>query len=274
MNKREALLRDFLIEKEIVNLNVDSPERMNIHKKVLQRKMILKNVFQEFHHEIMELDRKYFASTEGIKLELGAGVCPIKQSYPDVLATDIVPSDDLDLVVDAQNMDFSEQSVRAIYGQNCFHHFPDPSLFFQELERVLVPGGGVVLIEPYYGAVASFLFKRLFSSEGFEKQADSWIADVDGPMNGANQALSYIVFKRDRKQFQKEFPLLEIVYEKPLTNYVRYFLSGGLNFKSLIPSFLDKPFKVFEFLLKPLSRFLALHHVIVIRRKKSVCKVS
>jgi len=269
-----SLLRKLLIEKEIIDLNVDSPERMRIHKTILQRKAILRDVFKEFHHEIMRLDGKYFLDSDGVCFELGAGVCPIKESYPEVLSSDIVQSSDLDLVVDAQKIDFSSQSVRAIYGQNCFHHFPEPSKFFHELERVLIPGGGVVLIEPYHGVVASFLFKRLFSSEGFDKLADSWIADIDGPMNGANQALSYIVFNRDKDKFNEEFPLLEIVYQKTLTNYLRYFFSGGLNFKSLVPGFMVKPLMMLEYLLTPLAKVLALHHIIVIRRKKIVDKVS
>lgn len=260
-------LNKILIEKEVIGLDVDSPERMIAHKNVLKRKLLLRNVFREFHHEIMRLDKKYFMNSEGVRFELGAGVCPIKESYADVLATDIVASDDLDKVLDAQNIDYPPGSVRAIYGQNCFHHFPNPSLFFKELERVLVPGGGVILIEPYYGPIASVLFKRLFATEGFDKNSDSWVAEMDGPMNGANQALSYVVFKRDYEIFKNEFSDLEVVYEKPLTNYIRYFLSGGLNFKSLIPGFLEVPIRIVEFILSPLSRVFALHHVVVIRRK-------
>jgi len=258
------LLREPLLE----GLDVDAPERLSVHRDILDHKIILKNVFCEFHHEMMGLDKNYFNETIGLRVELGAGVSPIRDTFSDVLATDVVASDYLDRVIDAQGMDLKEASVRAFFGQNCFHHFPDPKLFFAELQRTLVPGGGAVLIEPYYGPFASFLFKRLFKTEGFDKKFPSWDVPSSGPMNGANQALSYIVFKRDKGLFEKEFPDLEVVHSKPLTNYLRYLLSGGLNFRSLVPRFCEKPIKMLEFLFTPLSALFALHHVIVIRRRK------
>ena len=87
-------------------------------------------------------------------------------------------------------------------------------------------------------------------------------------MNGANQALSYIVFKRDKVLFEQKFEQLEIVYISPITNYLRYLLSGGLNFKALIPDFMEKPVKLLEYILSPFNGVFALHHMIVIRRKR------
>ena len=111
-------------------------------------------------------------------------------------------------------------SVRVVFGQNCFHHFPRPERFFLELERVLPLGGGVILLEPYYGPFASFLFKRLFKTEGYDKNFPSWETPAAGPMNGANQALSYIIFVRDKHAFQQKFPTLKIVHTEPCTNYL------------------------------------------------------
>jgi hypothetical protein len=93
-----------------------------------------------------------------------------------------------------------------------------------------------------------------------------WNVPMGGPMNGANQALSYIVFSRDRALFTQRYPQLEIVQEAPLTNYVRYLVSGGLNFRQLAPDFVIPMLKLVEDLLYPLRRQLALHHVIVVRR--------
>ena len=86
-------------------------------------------------------------------------------------------------------------------------------------------------------------------------------------MTGANQALSYIVFNRDKARFQKLFPQLEIIYHAPLTNQIRYLLSGGLNFRQLVPDVLNGPLKGLEMLLAPLARMLALHHVLVLRKR-------
>lgn len=171
------------------------------------------------------------------------------------------------MVINAMDMDFDEKSVRGIYGINCFHHFPDPHKFFRELLRVLEKGGGCVLIEPYYGFVASRFFKKLFDTETFDKSQKEWFNSKSSIMKSANQALSYIIFKRDARQFEKQYPGLEIVMQRPLANYIRYLLSGGLNFRSLMPGFTSPLLKFIEFLLIPLNRLLALHYIIVIRKR-------
>jgi SAM-dependent methyltransferase len=200
-------------------------------------------------------------------MEIGAGVAPIRNSYSDVLATDIVPSPGLDRVINAEDMDLEYESVRVLFGQNCFHHFPRPDHFFQELERVLSPGGGVILLEPYYGSFASYIFKRLFKSEGYDKNYPSWETPVIGPMNGANQALSYIVFVRDKSEFQQKYPTLKIVHTELCTNYLKYLVSGGLNFKQLCPDWAIPIISFMQRILSPFNRWLALHHIVMIRKE-------
>jgi SAM-dependent methyltransferase len=252
---------------ELRDVDVDGPERLAAHAAILRRKPMLAGVFRECHEVMMGVDQRNFADTPGLRVELGAGVAPVSSTYPEVLATDVVPGEGLDRVLDAQDMDLPDDSVRALYGQNCFHHFPDPLRFLREAERVVSPGGGVVLIEPYYGFAASALFKRLFANEGFDKTMPGWRSDAAGPMHGANQALSYIVFVRDRKVFEREVPGLELIETFPLTNYVRYLLSGGLNFRQLAPTSADPALRALERALHPARRVLGLHHVVVLRRR-------
>jgi SAM-dependent methyltransferase len=262
------MLQRLLALPETADLDVDGSERLAVHAAVLARKPMLAAVFRECHELMLSLDRAGFGDTAGLRVELGAGVAPIAMSYPEVLATDVVPGPGLDRVLDAQDMDLPDASVRAFYGQNCFHHFPDPLRFLTEAQRVVAPGGGVVLIEPYYGPVASVVFKRLFASEEFDKHMAGWRSDASGPMQGANQALSYIVFVRDRARFESELPELEITQSFPLGNYPRYLLSGGLNFRQLVPTGSEGALRAFERLLLPARRLLALHHVVVLRRRR------
>jgi SAM-dependent methyltransferase len=261
------MLQRLLALPETEGLDVDGLNRLEVHAAVLRRKPMLTAVFRECHELMLHLDRRTFGDTTGLRIELGAGVAPIAETFPDVLATDIVPGPGLDAVLDAQALDLSDGSVRALYGQNCFHHFPDPLRFLSEVERVVAPGGGVLLIEPYYGPVASFAFKRMFASEDFDKKIPGWTTNATGPMHGANQALSYIVFHRDRARFEQELPNLELVEMFPLSNYLRYLLSGGLNFRQLVPSFTEPVLRVLESILTPAQRVLALHHVVVLRRR-------
>ena len=261
------MLQRLLALPETENLDVDGANRLDVHAAVLRRKPMLAAVFRECHELMLRLDHSTFGDTPGLRIELGAGVAPIAGTYSDVLATDIVPGPGLDAVLDAQCMDLPDDSVRALYGQNCFHHFPDPLGFLTEAERVVAPGGGVLLIEPYYGPLASVVFKRLFASEDFDKTMPGWTTNATGPMHGANQALSYIVFDRDRARFEQELPYLDLVEMFPLGNYPRYLLSGGLNFRQLVPSYTEPALRALESALAPARRVLALHHMIVLRRR-------
>ncbi len=261
------MLQRLLALPEVEDLDIDDVNRLEVHAAVLRDKPMLAAVFRECHELMLSLDHRTFGDTPGLRVELGAGVAPIAMTFSEVLATDIVASPALDGVLDAQDMDLLDGSVRALYGQNCFHHFPDPSRFLTEAERVVAPGGGVVLIEPYHGPVASALFKRLFASEGFDKTMPGWRTDASGPAHRANQALSYIVFERDRTRFARELPNFELVEMFPLGSHLRYLLSGGFHFRQLAPSFTEPVLRAFESALAPVRRTLALHHVIVLRRR-------
>jgi SAM-dependent methyltransferase len=173
----------------------------------------------------------------------------------------------VDIVLSADRLPFADNSLRAIYGINVFHHLSRPREFFREILRVVNPGGGVVLIEPFYGLVASWVFKNLHKSEGFEPEASDWDSPIEtGPFSKANQALSYIVFKRDLSQFKKEFPELEVVFMRPHTQ-LWYILSGGVNFRQLLPDRLTSVARLSEQMLSPLNHWIALQQTIVLRKK-------
>ncbi|WP_133512429.1 class I SAM-dependent methyltransferase [Candidatus Thiosymbion oneisti] len=258
-------LFDWLCDPSVEGVDVDGTDRLSVHRCILKRKRMLREVFQTFHHDFRTLDER-FLSGEGSRIEVGAGAAPIRDSFPDVLATDIMENPQLDRVLDAQAMKLPDSSVRCVYAQNSFHHFSDPERFFAELQRVLIPGGGAILIEPYYGLLASLLFPRMFSTEGFDKNASSWQVSTTSSMHGANQALSYLVFVRDREFFETRYPGLKIAYQQTCNNYLKYLLSGGLNFRQLLPDWMTQFVGLLSLLLSPFNRWLALHHLIVIKK--------
>lgn len=256
-----------LIEPEVSSLDINSEERFHAHRSILNRKKIIRRVFDEIQFEMQRLNQVYFKDVSGLEIELGAGVYPMKENFKNVLATDVEKGPLIDKVMSALDMDLPDQSVRVLYGQNCFHHFPDPELFFTECQRVLKKGGGVVLVDPAYTWLSGLLYPRLFKTESYDKNMKGWKNEAHGAMYGANQALAYIVFVRDFDLFQQKFPDLKIVHSDQLTNYSRYLLSGGLNFRPLIPSFLEPLAQFFESAFRPLRKIFGLHQVIVIQKQ-------
>lgn len=261
-------LPDIFKYSEVRSIAPDSPELAHFHREILSHKPMVREVFQEFYDRMRVLDETYFGSTPGLRIELGSGSSIMKEFYPEVISSDYKKIDGLDRILDATQMDLPDRSVRAFYGINCFHHFPDPNKFFGELMRTLNPGGGAVLIEPYHGPFSSWLHQRMHSYEFYDKTQKEWInPHHTGPMSGANQALSYLIFFRDKKLFEQKYPDLELVCWEPFHNYLRCLISGGVNFRPLLPNFMVPVLKFVECCLRPISHLFVLHYVFVIRKK-------
>ncbi len=260
-----ALLRRWLVDPRVRDLDVDSPEFSLAHRRVLLGKPLVQQLFRDFYRRCRALDERLLSGT-GARVEIGSGSGFMGEHFPDVITSDIKPLPFVHLVCRGEEMPFRDASVRTVYAINTFHHLPSPRAFLHELERILVPGGGAILIEPYHGPLARRLFKSLHTSEGFDEHAVEWEApDMAGPFSKANQALSYLVFTRDRARFEAEFPALSLVLDEPHT-HLRYFLSGGVNFRPLIPAAAGPLAVLAERLLAPFDRWLALQHTLVIRR--------
>lgn len=262
-----AWLRNLLIEPSVRDLDPDAPDCTTAQREILRGKPLLRRLFEGFYRECRAADASFFGDTPGQRLEIGSGSSFFKEVFPDVVTSDIKPLPFVDIVARAEALPFERESLRAIYAINVFHHLPQPRLFFAELLRVLHPGGGVVMIEPFFGPFARFLFKRLHASEGFEMNVPAWEAEKNmGAMSNANQALSYVVFTRDRAMFEREFPELEIVLDRPHTHLL-YLLSGGVNFRQLMPDWMGGALAAAERCLAPLNPLIAIQHTVVLRRR-------
>ena len=259
-------LRELLMDPAVAMVDVDSLDRIVRHRELLTHKRMIREVFFELYALLASVETKYFGPEEGKRIEIGSGSSLLKTAMPDVELTDVVAYKGLDRVVDAMDMPYIDRSLKSIFGIHCFHHLNDPYKFLSEVSRVSRPGGGTILVDPYYGPVASFIFKRLFKNEHFDKSGLA-VVQHHGPMSDANQALSYVVFKRERARFESMFPELELVAMEPIGNYVRYLASGGVNFRQLLPDASIPLLKGIESTLWPMRSWLALHHVIVIRRR-------
>jgi|LauGreDrversion2_5_1035112.scaffolds.fasta_scaffold00069_4 SAM-dependent methyltransferase len=198
-------------------------------------------------------------------IELGAGVIPMSSWIKDVSSTDVVESEHLDGVLDATQLDLKDNSINGLFLQNTFHHIPDPSAFFSEALRVLIPGGRIIIVDPNHNLFSRVLYKNLFVTECFEING-SWNDASSHAMIGANQALSHIVFVRDRKKFERENPRLRIIETVTVRCGLRYLLTGGLNFRRIAPK---GAFPLLSKLEKRLSilHLFAIHWLIVLEKQ-------
>jgi SAM-dependent methyltransferase len=135
--------------------------------------------------------------------------------------------------MDASNLPFDDSSLKSVFMLNTLHHIPDSTSLFNEIERCLKPDGRMLIIDQYNGWFSKIIYRHLHH-EPYDPNATSWCFQPSGPLSGANGALCWIIFYRDRALFEQLYPTLKIINISPNTP-LRYWLSGGLKPWQLIP---------------------------------------
>lgn len=250
-------LLSFLKEKKAADL--DSPSTTLQHREIILRKKFLKQLYVDWYTSMLK-------ETEGLPkgkiVEIGSGGGFIKELAPWVITSDILPFPHCDLTFSGENMPFANEELSAILMIDVLHHIPDCRSFFAEANRVLKPGGKMVMIEPANTKFSRFIFQK-FHHENFDPEAESWSFPTSGPLSGANGALPWIIFTRDYQKFKTEFPGLSRESIKHHTPFA-YLVSGGLTFKSPFTGWMYRPFRWFENLLSPFNNSLSMFQTIVL----------
>ena len=245
-------LRTLLAHPLARDLDLDSPEATSVHGRLIREKPFLRRLYLHYYADYDAVLGR--ASPGGLVLEIGSGGGFYSEIRPAVVSLDIRPGADVDIVGSALALPFSSASISAVLLLNVLHHLPDPAAFFRECERVLKPGGRVCLIEPYVSPLSRRLIRPLHHEPWDE--AGTWVLPASGPMTGANMALPWIIFTRDRARYDAEFPNLRVDRLR-LHTIGLYLLSGGVSMRALAPGGLFMPLLVAERLLAPAGTLLA-----------------
>ncbi len=168
-------------------------------------------------------------------LEIGSGAGFMSEFVPHLITSDVLAVPSVDLVLDAcTTLPFEPESLRAIAMVNVLHHLPSSEAFLSEAQRCLAPGGSLSLVEPWITGWSSLVYRHLHH-EPCEPEVAQWSFESTGPLSGANQALPWIIFCRDRARFEALFPKLRIESIQ-LIMPIRYLVSGGVSFRAFAPS--------------------------------------
>lgn len=250
-----------LPESSKINNNLDDPDNIYILRKLIQKKLYLRNIYLSFYR--IFLDALSDQKIEGEAIELGSGAGFFKKLAPYVVTSDVIPYEGIDKVFSGLDIPFLDNSIRAFMMIDVLHHVKDSRLFFQEMQRCLKVGGKIVMIEPSNTIWSKFIYTR-FHHESFNTRG-GWGFEEGGPLSGANMAIPYIIFQRDINQFTNEFPYLKVSSITIHTPF-RYLISGGLSFRQLLPSCTYPLINFIEFLLIPVNNFLGMFMTIELEK--------
>ncbi len=255
-----ANFRSWLAHPLTRGLSIDDPGTTAARRQIVREKVFLRKIYEDWYRQIAAA----VPAGPGDVLELGSGAGFLDEFIPNLITSEVFPCPGVKMVVDAHNLPFADASLRAIVMTDVLHHIPEPRKFFTQAARCVRPGGVVSMIEPWVTPWSRLIYTRLHH-EPFQPDAAAWEFPATGPLSGANGAMPWMMFSRDREKFQAEFPQWCITTVRPHTP-VRYLLSGGVSMRSFLPGAAHGAIKAAETLASPLKNKLAMFAHITLER--------
>jgi SAM-dependent methyltransferase len=173
-------------------------------------------------------------------LEIGSGTSPLKQFLSNVVTSDVLDLDYLDLVFDCHEIEtlkaIKDNSLDVITLTNVLHHLKSPIGFLNCAASKLRHGGKVVATEPFFSVLSTPMFKYLHPEAVDFRIPEPELGDVQGPLASANIALPWLIFFRHREWLQRlndNFDVTDLAV-RPFTA-LSYMISGGISHRLPVP---------------------------------------
>jgi SAM-dependent methyltransferase len=175
-------------------------------------------------------------------LEVGSGTSPLKQFLSNVITSDVLDLDYLDIVFDCHEIDklnaIKDDSIDVITLTNVLHHLKNPIAFLNRAASKLKSGGKVIATEPFFSVLSTPIFKHLHHEPVDFRISEPELEKVHGPLASANIALPWLIFFRRRDWLQRLNENFDVVTlsARPFSA-LSYMATGGISRTLPIPHF-------------------------------------
>jgi SAM-dependent methyltransferase len=255
------MIRSWLQHPLTRGLDLDDPRTTELRRQIIRDKSFLVDIYSDWYRGIAQA----LPEPPGAVLEIGSGAGFLDRFVPGLITSETFACPAVRLVLDGLRLPFASAALRAIAMTNVLHHLPRPRQFFSEASRCVRPGGAIVMVEPWVTSWSTFVYTRLHH-EPFQAEAQQWEFPSRGPLSGANGALPWILFARDRAAFEHEFPQWSVEVVAPMMPF-RYLLSGGVSMRNLMPAWSSGFWSGVERLIGARASRMAMFARIVLRRQ-------
>jgi SAM-dependent methyltransferase len=198
------------------------------------RKPVLRRIYERFHRQISRSCRH---DLSGPTVEIGSGLGQIKTVIPDCITTDVLPNPWLDRTENAYRLSFDNESVANLILFDVWHHLRYPGTALQEFQRVLCPGGRLIVFDPCMSLLGLLVY-GLFHHEplGLRKPIP-WSAPASWDAAKADYYAAASNASRIFRQSGLKLPGWETVSVQRYAA-LSYVASGGFRAPQLYPSML------------------------------------
>jgi SAM-dependent methyltransferase len=197
-----------------------------------------------WYRELYRDQFKEFSSPVALSiLEIGSGTSPLKQFLSNVVTSDVLDLDYLDLVFDCHEIDkldvIKDNSLDVITVTNVLHHLKSPIAFLNRAAGKLKSGGKVIATEPFFSVLSTAIFKYLHHEPVDFRISEPELGDLQGPLASANIALPWLIFFRNPEWLQRLNDKFDLAHfaARPFSA-LSYMVTGGISYRLPVPSLL------------------------------------
>ena len=208
----------------------------------------------------------------GLEVGCGTGISKEFIKAQEYIISDYAEHPWLDACnVDALDTGFPDASFDFVVSSNMVHHVPYPVRFFEEMARILKPGG-VLLIQEINASFSMRLLLRLMRHEGYSFDVNVFDRDLvctdPNDLWSANCAIPNLLFD-DSKKFHAHVPQFQIT-KQSYSEFFNFINSGGVIAKTSsipLPVFILKGLELLDTVLaNGLPSIFALQRQIVLKK--------
>src|SRR5213080_2732689 len=176
-------------------------------------------------------------------LEVGSGTSPLKQFLPNIITSDVLDLDYLDLVFDCHEIDklyaIKENSIDVITLTNVLHHLKNPIAFLNRAASKLKSDGKVIATEPFFSVLSTPIFKYLHHEPVDFRISKPQLGEVQGPLASANIALPWLIFFQNAEWLQRLNDNFDLTtFSARPFSALSYMVTGGISHRLPVPRFL------------------------------------
>ncbi len=196
-----------------------------------------------WYRELYRDQFKDLPSPEALSiLEIGSGTSPLKQFLPNIITSDVLDLDYLDLVFDCHEIDkldaIKDNSIDVVTLTNVLHHLKSPIVFLNRAASKLKSGGKVIATEPFFSVLSTPIFKYLHHEPVDFRISNPELEKVQGPLASANIALPWLIFFRRREWLHRLSENFDVatLSARPFSA-LSYMATGGISRTLPVPHF-------------------------------------